>query len=100
METNSNSTTVQTDRYISFLGISCDANADQLLACVEAHIEAGHGDARWHVYFQQKRVQQAKMQHDNLYFVGSQMNNLRSYLEQCQDVEALELLWRLEQECC
>ncbi|WP_221801535.1 N(2)-fixation sustaining protein CowN [Oceanobacter mangrovi] len=90
----------ETDRYVTFCGIDCDGNANLLIDMLNAHLQAGHGDPLWQEYFQQKREQQAKMNHDNLYFVGAQMNSLYSYLEQCEDEEALELLWRLEQECC
>jgi len=89
-----------TDRYISFCGIDCDGNANLLLGMLETSIANGKGDSRWHSYFEQKRAQQKKMNHDNLYFVGSQMNSLYSYFEDCEDQQALELLWRLEQECC
>lgn len=90
-----------TDRYVSFCGINCNANADRFIAILEKHMEtAGDGEAQWQTYFTQKREQQAKMMQDNLHFIGSQMNNLYSYMEQCEDQEAMDLLWQLEQECC
>ena len=90
----------QTDRYITFCGINCDENADHLIAMLEQHIAADDGDGCWKTYFQQKRQQQAKMGHDNLYFIGSQMNNLYAYFEECENQDALALLWQVEQECC
>ncbi len=88
------------DRYQSFVGIPCDANADRLIAYLDRFIEAGRGDDRWQRYFREKREQQRRMDHDNLYFVGSQMNHLYAYLEACDDADCLELLWQIEQECC
>jgi len=95
-----NEQTIKTDRYISFEGINCDANSEHLITLLEQHITAGHGDERWHLYFTQKREEQARMQQDNLHFIGSQMNNLYAYLEQCEDDTACDLLWQIEQECC
>jgi hypothetical protein len=88
------------DRYQTFIGIPCDANADRLIAYLDEFIQAEKGDSRWQEYFRSKRAQQLKMDHDNLYFVGSQMNNLYAYFEGCDDEQVMELLWQLEQECC
>ncbi|WP_353570641.1 N(2)-fixation sustaining protein CowN [Candidatus Albibeggiatoa sp. nov. BB20] len=92
--------TATADRYVSFEGIHCDANANQLIEMLENHISQNNGDEQWQIYFKQKRAQQMKMQHDNLYFIGSQMNNLQAYFETCKNDEALGLLWQVEQECC
>lgn len=89
-----------TDRYITFIGLQCDEKADRFIAMLDGHIEAGDGDERWQAYFKQKRTQQIKMEQDNLQFIGSQMNNLYSYMDDCEDESALALLWKLEQECC
>lgn len=88
------------DRYQSFSGIPCDANADRLIAYLDQFTGASRGDDRWQAYFRDKREQQQRMGHDNLYFVGSQMNNLIAYFEECNDAAAMELLWQVEQECC
>ncbi len=40
------------------------------------------------------------MKHDDLFFVSAQMNNLYSFFEELDNQEALQLLWKLEQECC
>ena len=90
----------QTDRYISFCGLDCDLKADRLIAMLEKNICAGNGDKRWHTYFAQKREQQAKLQHDNLNFIGHQTNTLYEYFELCNDPAAKELLFQIEQECC
>lgn len=89
-----------TDRYVSFCGIDCDLKADKLMTMLEAHLEAGSGEARWIDYFQQKRAQQAKNKQDNLNFIGHQTNTLYEYFELCADEEATKLLYQIEQECC
>lgn len=89
-----------TDRYISFCGIECDLNAQRFMKKLDEHISTERGDPRWIEYFRQRRAQQAKMQQDDLYFIGAQMNNLYAYLEAVKDQTLLDLLWQIEQECC
>lgn len=89
-----------TDRYVSFCGIECDLNAQRFMSKLEDCLSAGRGDPRWQDYFRQKRVQQAQMKQDDLYFIGAQMNNLYTYLEDLDDQELLDFLWQIEQECC
>lgn len=88
------------NRYTSFCGINCDLNAQRLITLLEQNIANGHGDKRWHSYFAQKRALQAKLQHDDLHFIGNQTNTLYEYFEECQDQAAKELLYKIEQECC
>jgi hypothetical protein len=88
------------DRYQSFVGLSCDLNADQLMQMLDNNINAGNGDQRWHTYFNQKRQQQVKLQHDNLNFIGNQINTLYEYFDLCDDEDAKLLLYKIEQECC
>ena len=90
----------QTDRYISFCGLDCDLKAERLIVMLDDNINAGNGDKRWHTYFAQKREQQAKLQHDNLNFIGHQTNTLYEYFELCNDQAAKKLLYQIEQECC
>ena len=92
--------TNQTDRYVSFCGIDCNGNANRLIEMLQANLDANKGDSRWRRYFTDKRAQQQRMQQDNLYFVGAQVNTLYSYFQNCDDQAALALLWTLEQECC
>ncbi|MFT6986040.1 MAG: hypothetical protein ACJAT7_001861 [Psychromonas sp.] len=88
------------DRYRSFCGLNCDLNADKLIAMLEQNMLAGNGAKEWHRYFALKRAQQNKSNHDNLHFIGNQTNTLYEYFEQCQDQDALQLLYKIEQECC
>ncbi|MCG6200834.1 N(2)-fixation sustaining protein CowN [Psychromonas antarctica] len=88
------------DRYRSFCGLGCDANADKLIVMLEQNIRDDKGPQEWHRYFVLKRAQQIKSHHDNLHFIGNQTNPLYEYFEHCQDETALQLLYKIEQECC
>jgi len=88
------------NRYISFLGIDCDVNATHLIAILDKHIQAGHGEEQWRYYFTQKRQQQIQLKHDNLNFIGHQTNTLYEYFNSCNDLQASTLLYKIEQQCC
>lgn len=88
-----------TDRYVSFCGIECNRWADQLINTLQDTLDKG-ANPEWQAYFTLKFDEQTKMNHDNLFFVGAQMNNLYSFYEEIEDEQALQLLWKLEQECC
>ncbi len=90
----------KSDRYISFCNIDCDQNADRIIAMLESNLNAQNGAAQWLTYFNDKRQQQLKRGHDNLHFVGNQLNMLYEYFRLCEDEAALELLYQVEQECC
>lgn len=88
------------DRYVSFLDISCDDNADTLMAILDKHIQANNGAQQWRDYFTQKRQQQQQLKHDNLNFIGHQTNTLYEYFSSCEDQQASSLLYKIEQQCC
>lgn len=90
----------ESDRYVSFCNIACDENADKLIGMLDAHIKAPNGHEKWQQYFSDKRAEQQRMAHDNLHFIGNQINTLYAYFKECKDSVALELLYQLEQECC
>ena len=86
------------DRYITFLGLDCDRNADRMIEMLQTRMKAG--SSRWVAYFRQKLDENHRSGMDNLYFVGSQVNAQQSYFEEEADEEALALLWHLEHNCC
>ena len=88
------------DRYTTFVGLSCDANADQLMAMLDDHINSANGDDKWQGYFTKKRNEQARLKHDNLNFIGHQTNTLYEYFATCEDEQARSLLYKIEQQCC
>ncbi len=89
-----------TDRYVSFCGIECDRWAQELMAYLVETLQKPETDSRWADYFGQKFAERQRMGQDELFFIGAQMNNLYSLFEACDDDAALEMLWRLEQQCC
>ena len=86
------------DRYVTFLGLDCDAKADRLHQMLLARM-AGN-DSRWVAYFEGKLAENTRMGHDMLRFVGAQVNALISFFEEEEDEEALALLHHLEYHCC
>jgi hypothetical protein len=89
-----------TDRYISFEGIDCDGNADLVMAHIERLIaQPGRNNAFWD-YFMNKRTGGSGPKPDNLFLIHSNINQVRELFEACEDEEALELLFLLEEECC
>lgn len=88
------------DRYISFCDIDCDENSDKLIAMLETHLEAKHGDPKWQTYFHLKFAEQKNMGRDNLNLIGNQTNPLYEYFMECSDQAAVDLLYQIEQECC
>ncbi|TCO72422.1 N(2)-fixation sustaining protein CowN [Rhodovulum euryhalinum] len=86
------------DRYVSFCGLDCTANADRLMEMLAARM-AGN-ESRWVGYFEKKLAEKARMGTDNLFFAGAQVNALRAFFEEVGDEAALALLWDLEQNCC
>ncbi|MCE6960718.1 N(2)-fixation sustaining protein CowN [Cereibacter sphaeroides] len=86
------------DRYVTFLGLDCDAKADRMMDMLTARMQ--DSDSRWVGYFRQKLAEKERMATDNLHFVGSQINSLYSFFEELEDGPALDLLWHLEHNCC
>ena len=91
--------TPTTDRYVSFKGIDCAGNARALMARIEHHMAHGHGSAFWD-YFMNKRKAQSGPTPDELFLIHSNLNQVRELFEAADDEDALELLFRLEEECC
>lgn len=92
--------TQERDRYISFEGLECDRNASEIIATIRRHMALPDGGGRWGKYFTTKFAEQQQMGTDELFFVGSQMNNLYTFFEEIGDEAASELLYQVEQECC
>lgn len=94
-------TAASVDRYITFCGLYCDDKADELIDRLERSLkDTQKAGEQWLGYFSKKRQEQAKMQQDNLHFVGSQINTLAAYFEHIEDERGLELLWDIEEQCC
>ncbi len=94
------SESLTTDRYISFSNIDCDSRADLLIEKLKECLNEMESSEQWYQYFHQKFTEQDQCKHDNLYYIGSQLNTLFSFFEEIDDQEATDMLYKLEQECC
>lgn len=90
----------QRDRYLTFAGLGCDENAAAIVKTIHRHIGGAAAASRWGDYFKMKFEEQRRLGVDDLFFVGSQMNNLFEFFAECKDDVALRLLYQVEQECC
>jgi hypothetical protein len=88
------------DRYMSFNGINCDTNAIRLLDIIQQHLNEMDSSNPWLQYFNLKLSSRRALGQDELFFVGSQVSQIRELLEQVHDSEALNLLDQVEEECC
>ena len=91
---------VERDRYVSFLGLDCDTNAVKLMKRIRHHIAQPATEPRWRDYFASKLEEKVRLGVDDLFFIGSQLNNIYALMEACGDEEGDELLYQVEQECC
>ena len=90
----------KTDRYISFDGIACDEHARRIVLSIRDCLGDLARPSPWQAYFETKLSESERRGHDDLYFVGSQVNTIRELFEQHGREEALDLLERVEEECC
>jgi hypothetical protein len=88
------------DRYLTFEGLDCDANATKLVATIREHLSSPGEAMPWATYFEGKLLEKQRLGVDDLFFVGSQLNNLYAFFDQLGDHGAQELLYQVEQECC
>lgn len=92
---------VKTDRYITFEGLECDDQARRVLNCIRDCIESPAGSpSSWSAYFERKLDEITRMGQDELFVVGSQVNYIRELFEHHGHREGLDLLDRIEDECC
>lgn len=88
------------DRYVSFQGIDCNGNARRVLTYVQQYIDQPVQAGAWAEYFTIKLVERRSLGQDDLFFVGSQISQIRALFEVFGDEAALNLLTQLEEECC
>lgn len=99
VKTESNNDTT-TDRYLSFVGLDCDAKARELVAALrEAMGRDGRADPFWD-YFQAKLNGTKGPAHDELYHLHCHLNDLRDLLDRWDEPDLAQLLETLEVECC
>ena len=90
----------KTDRYVSFIGLDCDAKAREMMSHVRRYIDdPQHTNAFWE-YFKKKAAGGSGPAPDDLFLIHSNLNQIRELFELHEDETALNLLDRIEQECC
>jgi hypothetical protein len=87
------------DRYISFIGLDCDAKAHRLVEALRQVHHDGRRDPFWD-YFQAKLDGRHGPAHDELYHIHCHLNDLRDLLERWEAPALAVLLESLEVECC
>lgn len=88
------------DRYISFEGLDCDTNASKIVETLRHYISSPDKATQWANYFDAKLVEKQRLGVDDLFFVGSQLNNIYAFFEEVNDSDGHDLLYQVEQECC
>jgi N(2)-fixation sustaining protein CowN len=90
----------ETDRYITFKGLDCDENARVVMDCIDKQLASpGHSNEFWD-YFNKKRAGNSVSKPDDLFLIHSNINQVRELFETWNDEESMELLIKLEEECC
>jgi len=79
------------DRYVTFQGLDCDGNAEQILQHIQHCLALSHKTS-WQAYFRLKLEQREALGQDALFFVGSQVSQIRELFETYDETAALRLL--------
>lgn len=93
-------TAAKTDRYISFEGIACDDYARLICEHIRTCLAESANPSPWQSYFARKMDEIDRIGQDELFFVGSQVNYIRELFQFYGRREALDLLDKIEDECC
>ena len=94
------STDAPKDRYISFVGLDCDAKAQKIVEALrQSMARDGRHDPFWD-YFSAKLDGKRGPAHDELYHVHANLNDLRDLLDRWGETDLALLLESLEIECC
>ncbi|TVQ87876.1 MAG: N(2)-fixation sustaining protein CowN [Chromatiaceae bacterium] len=89
----------QPDRYVSFVGIACDARAQHLVDGLRAAAATAAADPFWD-YFADKLAGRRGPQHDALYHIHSHLNDLRELAARWERADLADLVEALEVDCC
>lgn len=88
------------NRYISFEGTDCDVKSRCIIDYIKQYTDHPPYSSPWSKYFRDKLQSSLALGQDELFVVCSQMNNVRSLFEDYNDIEALNLLEQIEEDCC
>jgi len=95
-----------TDRYVTYKNIDCEGNSKTLMAMLRRHIDDPEKTNPFWEQFKLKLEKVGKPQENNgrcldeLFLIHTYINNLYEIFEEYEDEEALDLLDRIERECC
>ena len=91
----------KTDRYVSYEGIECEKNAQQLVVMLRRHIDDPEkNNPFWEKIQGLLADAESGKGRDFLFLIHCYINNLQELFEQYEDREALSLLRKIEVECC
>ena len=99
-------TSTATDRYVTYKNIDCNANSKKLMELLCRHINDPEKTNIFWDKFKENLAMVDKPQEnhgrciDELFLIHTYINNLYEIFEEYEDVEALALLDKIEQECC
>ncbi|SDH22759.1 N(2)-fixation sustaining protein CowN [Roseospirillum parvum] len=91
------------DRYVSFEGIDCAGNSRALIAAIRRHIDRPERSNPLWERFKARLAAAGDSQAstgDELYLVCSHVYYIEELFDAYDDAEGLELLRKLEYECC
>lgn len=96
----------QADRYVTYKDIDCEGNSKKLITMLLQHIDDPDKTNIFWEKFKEKLAQIGKPQANNgrlideIFLIHNYINNLYEIFEEYEDTAALELLDRIERECC
>ena len=93
---NSDSNPAKSDRYVSFIGMDCDAKAECLMEHINRHIDDPSKSNVFWEYFKKKAAGGSGPKPDALFLIHSNLNQIRELFEEYADSDALSLLEQVE----
>lgn len=97
---SNNTSLAKSDRYVSFIGMDCDAKAEHLMEHINRHIDDPEKTNVFWEYFKKKAAGGSGPKPDALFLIHSNLNQIRELFEEHADSTALELLDQIEEEFC
>lgn len=98
--------TDQTDRYVTYANIDCEGNAKRLMSMLRRQID---DPEKSNAFWEKFKGMLDQIDHpeetngrkiDEIFLIHTYINNLYEVFEEYKDTAALELLDRIERECC
>lgn len=91
----------KSDRYISYKGIECEKNSAQLMVLLRQHIDdPSKNNAFWDKFRGLLVDAESGKGKDYLFLIHCYINNIQELFELYEDQQALDLLHKIEVECC